>query len=148
MIEEQKSSSDQASGHPEQGPSAGAWTPVPDDFKPFKQLDVSENTSRAEIADNLEFLLSQYQLDTTLSKRYLVIRKVRSVVMGIIGLLLIVMGFSMIFMKAPPYFEMFTIYYFTWDDGVTLMDLISLLIVFSGIFLLITAMMRLGKYGL
>ncbi len=57
----------------------------------------------------------------------------------VISVLMITMGFAMIIMPAPPFFEMYTIYYFNAQDGFTLMDLISLIIVFCGIYTLITA---------
>lgn len=60
----------------------------------------------------------------------------------VISLLLITLGFAMIVMPAPPYFEMYTIFYFNANDGFTLMDLISLIIVFCGIFTLIMTMQK------
>jgi hypothetical protein len=50
---------------------------------------------------------------------------------------MIIMGFGMIIIPAPPFFEMFTIYYFNQNDGITVMDLISLLIILAGIYFLI-----------
>jgi len=43
----------------------------------------------------------------------------------------------MIIMPAPPNFEVFTIFFITQEDGVTLMDVIALIIVFSSIFIII-----------
>ncbi|MEO7531626.1 MAG: hypothetical protein ABIS69_09445 [Sediminibacterium sp.] len=60
----------------------------------------------------------------------------------IISLLIITLGLAMIVMPAPPYFEMYTIFYFNESDGFTLMDLISLLIIFCGIFTLIMTMSK------
>jgi hypothetical protein len=60
----------------------------------------------------------------------------------IISLLFITLGFAMIILPAPPYFEMYTIFYFNENDGFTLMDLISLLIVFCGVFTLIMTMQK------
>jgi hypothetical protein len=60
----------------------------------------------------------------------------------IISVILITLGFAMIIMPAPPYFEMFTIFYFNPNDGVTLMDLIALLIVFTGVYLCITSIVK------
>ena len=60
----------------------------------------------------------------------------------IISLLLITLGFAMIVLPAPPYFEMYTIFYFNESDGFTLMDLISLLVVFCGVFTLMTTMLK------
>ena len=47
------------------------------------------------------------------------------------------LGFGMIIMPAPPNFEMFTIFFITPEDGVTLMDIIALIIVFISIFIII-----------
>jgi len=55
---------------------------------------------------------------------------------------MITLGFGMIIMPAPPFFEMFTIFYFNSHDGVTIMDLISLLVILFGIFFLIKAIIR------
>jgi hypothetical protein len=49
----------------------------------------------------------------------------------------------MIIVPAPsPAFEIATIVHFTPNDGLTIMDLISLLIVFGGIYLLVYAMIN------
>jgi len=49
----------------------------------------------------------------------------------------VTLGFAMIIMPAPPYFEMFTIFYFNDNDGVTLMDLISLIIIAIGLYIIV-----------
>jgi hypothetical protein len=49
---------------------------------------------------------------------------------------------AMIIMPAPPYFEMFTVFYFNDNDGVTIMDIISLLIVFTGVYLFLNAVLK------
>lgn len=113
-------------------------------LKEFEQLDDS-NVSRLELADNLEILLSQYQLDSKVSKKIVFMDKLVKGSVLVIALILIALGFGMIIMPAPPYFEMFTIFYFTSDDGVTLMDLIALLIVFSGVYLFITSISKINK---
>lgn len=113
-------------------------------LKEFEQLD-DLDVSRFELADNLESLLSQYQLDSKVSKRIVFVNKLVKVSVLIIGIILITLGFGMIIMPAPPYFEMFTIFWFTRDDGVTLMDLIALLIAFSGVYLFITSMIKINK---
>ncbi|MXV16301.1 hypothetical protein [Hufsiella ginkgonis] len=117
----------------------------PDVFEPFVKLGENTQLSREDMADDLESLLAQIPLDSNISKKYLLIEHSKRVVQVIISFLLIIMGISMIIIKAPPNFEMFTIYYFTWDDGITLMDLISVLIVFSGIYLLISAWLYLRR---
>jgi hypothetical protein len=57
--------------------------------------------------------------------------------MFILAILLIVVGFAMIIMPAPPSFELFTVFYFTVNDGVTVMDLVSLLIIFGGVLMFV-----------
>lgn len=112
-----------------------------DSLKEFEQLD-DLNASRFELADNLENLLSQYQLDSKVSKKIVFTDKLSKIAVMIISLILIILGFGMIIMPAPPYFEMFTIFWFSTDDGVTLMDVIALLIVFSGVYLFITSIKK------
>ena len=111
-----------------------------ENFKAFEVLD--EDSSRERMLDNLEQLLGEYPLDSRTAKKAVRGEKVRKAVLLLIALILIILGFAMIVMPAPPYFEMFTIYYFSPDDGVTLMDLISLLIVFTGVYLFITSIMK------
>jgi len=66
----------------------------------------------------------------------------RKMIKMIISILLITLGFAMIILPAPPYFELFTIFHFNEQDGFTLMDLISLLVVFAGVYSLITALQK------
>ncbi|SKA17039.1 hypothetical protein [Sediminibacterium ginsengisoli] len=60
----------------------------------------------------------------------------------IVAILIITLGFSMIILPAPASFELYTLFYFNREDGFTLMDLISLIIVFAGIYALVTAITR------
>jgi hypothetical protein len=110
-------------------------------LKEFEQLDKID-ASRFELADNLELLLSQYEVDSKVTKKFMLVDTLKKVSVVIISLLLITLGFGMIIMPAPPYFEMFTIFYFNPNDGVTLMDLIALLIVFTGVYLFITSLVK------
>jgi hypothetical protein len=56
----------------------------------------------------------------------------------IISVLLITLGFAMIILPTPGAFEIYTLFYFNPQDGFTVMDLISLIVVFCGIYTLIT----------
>lgn len=114
------------------------------DLEVFSALD-QNNLSRIERAESLENLLYEYRVDSKVSKRYLLTEKITRISVMFIALLLIVLGFAMIIMPAPPYFEMFTIYHFTTDDGITLMDLISLIIVFVGVYLLLTSITKFNR---
>ncbi|OLY91852.1 hypothetical protein SAMN05444008_109103 [Cnuella takakiae] len=61
----------------------------------------------------------------------------------LIGILLVTIGLSLIIMPAPsPTFEIATLIYFNPNDGVTIMDLISLLVIFVGIYLIIHVMIN------
>ena len=113
-------------------------------LKEFEKLD-DMNASPLELADNLEILLSQYQLDSKVSRKMVFVKRMVKASILIIGIILITLGFAMIIMPAPPYFEMFTIFWFSIDDGVTLMDLIALLIVFTGVYLFLSSIIKISK---
>lgn len=104
---------------------------------PFRTLDQDNNLSREELLEGLEKLLSENQIDSKISSSYLKRNAVQKGVMFIISILLIVFGFAMIIMPAPASFEMFTVFYFNPNDGVTIMDLVSLLIIFGGVLLFV-----------
>lgn len=116
---------------------------VPKKIDAFRELD--EDQTRLELMDDLELLLSQHQLDSKISKKYLYHQRLNKTVVIIIGIIMITLGMGMIIMPAPPYFEMFTLFYFNPNDGVTIMDVISLLIVFTGVYLLISAIIKKPK---
>ncbi len=103
----------------------------------FKELDSKDDLSRERMLDNISLLLEKHDIDSKQVKSYLWHESLKRIVVCMISVVLICLGFAMIIMPAPQYFEMFTIFHFTRDDGVTLMDLISLLIVLSGVYLLI-----------
>lgn len=102
----------------------------------FRQLD-DANLSREEMLDNLSLLLTTNPVDSKVSSAYIKRSVLSRIVLGLIGFTMIVLGMGMIVMPAPPYFEMFTLFYFTTDDGITIMDVISLLIVLCGVYILI-----------
>jgi len=107
----------------------------------FQNLDTS-NTSREELLDEIGILLSTNQFGSKAPKKKLRGERLSKLVLFVISLTMITLGFGMIIMPAPPYFEMFTIFYFNENDGITIMDLISLLIILAGIYLLIKAIIR------
>jgi hypothetical protein len=104
---------------------------------PFRALDQDNNLSREELLEGLEKLLAENQIDSKISSSYLKRNTLQKAVMFILAILLIVVGFAMIIMPAPPSFEIFTVYYFNANDGVTVMDLVSLLIIFGGVLLFV-----------
>jgi hypothetical protein len=93
--------------------------------------------NRAQLLNEFSVLLASHPVDSRMSKKFLRVERFSKLFLVLISVLLILLGFAMIVMPAPPYFEMFTIFYFNPEDGVTLMDVISLLIILSGIYLLV-----------
>lgn len=108
----------------------------------FKQINTTDKADRTELLNEFSVMLANHQVDTRMSKKYLMGERLARFFLIIISLVLIVLGFAMIVMPAPPYFEMFTIFYFNLQDGITLMDLISLLIILSGIYLLVRSVYK------
>jgi hypothetical protein len=106
-----------------------------DDIKAFQAIDEKTDASREQLLDDFSVLLESHKFNSKSSTQYLKVERSNKVIFMAIGVIMITLGFAMIIMPAPPYFEMFTIFYFTRDDGVTLMDLISLLIIFAGIYI-------------
>ncbi len=90
----------------------------------------------------LEQLLFINKLDKPAQRRYTASQMLSMLVRVFIALLLILLGFGMIIMPAPPYFEMFTLFYLNPNDGVTIMDVISLIVAFTGVYILISTIAR------
>ena len=105
--------------------------------KPFTSQKEESTLSREELLDNLGKLLNNNEIDSNVSKRYLRKNAFQKFLICVIGIILIATGFAMIIMPAPPSFELFTVFYFNANDGVTIMDLVSLLIILSGVFLFV-----------
>lgn len=113
---------------------------LPQKIEAFKELDT--NQDRLELLNSFEYLLSQHQLDSEVTKKFITRERVKKMVVVIIGIIMITLGMAMIIMPAPPYFEMFTVFYFNPNDGVTIMDIISLLIVFTGVYLFLSSVIK------
>lgn len=106
-------------------------------FEPFDELVSDESLSREKMLNEFEFLLASSDLDSNDAYRVVKTDRIKAVTTIALGLLLIVLGLGMIIIPAPPYFEMFTIFYFTKDDGITLMDVIASIVAVSGFFITI-----------
>ncbi len=115
-----------------------------DVIKKIQEVSLSDMGKLNQL-DQLENLLNTNYLDSKQLKNHKISERLNNVVKVIIGFLFITLGFAMIVIPAPPYFEMFTIYYFSMDDGVTLMDLISLIIIATGTFIVIRSMLNIKK---
>lgn len=104
--------------------------------KELKEVSLAD-LNKLEQLDKLEILLNTNYIDSRQTRKMRFDRLFANIVKIIIGFLFVTLGFAMIIMPAPPYFEMFTIFYFNPNDGVTLMDLISLIIIATGIYIII-----------
>lgn len=111
-------------------------------IKAFKIIDENDNASREDLLDEFSSLLLSHKIDSKITSNYIKSQQTSRIFLIITGILLIAFGFAMIVMPAPPYFEMFTIFYFNDQDGITLMDLISLAVIFSGIFVFIRSIYK------
>ena len=109
-------------------------------LEPYKKM---KNNILTEDAD-AEFgqLLMMNNLDKSAQKKLAAWQLIGITIRVIIALLLILLGFGMIIMPAPPYFEMFTLFYLNPNDGVTIMDVISLIVAFIGIYILISTLAK------
>lgn len=106
-------------------------------FERFKDVTKDEDISRDRMLNEFEFLLSSSDLNSEDAYKYLKKEKHKIFILSILGILFIILGLGMIILPAPQNFEMFTIFYFTRDDGITLMDVIASIITVSGIFILV-----------
>ncbi|NIJ53658.1 hypothetical protein [Dyadobacter arcticus] len=104
---------------------------------PFQMLDGDNNLSREELLEGLEKLLAENRIDSNIGNEQAKTGALQKGIMLILAVLLVVAGLAMIIMPAPPSFEIFTVYYFNSNDGVTVMDLFSLMIIFGGVLLLV-----------
>ncbi len=106
----------------------------------YKLIGENKDASREDLLDEFSTLLLSNKIDSRVSTAYLRNQRLKKTVLAITGVVMITLGMAMIIMPAPPYFEMFTIYYFNINDGITLMDLISLIVVLCGIYILVRSL--------
>ena len=95
-----------------------------------------------DVNSDLDQLLFINKLDKSAQKKHSLYRTLDIAIRVFIALLLILLGFGMIIMPAPPYFEMFTLFYITPNDGVTIMDVISLIVAFIGVYILVRTLIK------
>jgi len=108
----------------------------------FKVIDEKEDASRDELLDEFATLLLSNKVDSTVAVKYLKAKRFNNLVLIAITISMIALGLAMIVIPAPPSFEMFTIYYFTENDGITLMDVIASIIILIGIYLLVRTLYK------
>lgn len=113
-----------------------------DAISAFKVIDYKEDASREELLDEFSMLLLSNKVDSKAAGRYLKAKKINNLLAIAIAVAMVTLGLSMIIIPAPPYFEMFTIYYFTENDGITLMDVIACIIILIGIYILVRTLYK------
>lgn len=107
-----------------------------------KALKHISDTRPKDLHNDLDQLLFINKLDKSAQKKFSVYRAFDIVIRLFIAVLLIILGFGMIIMPAPPYFEMFTLFYLNPNDGVTIMDVFSLIVAFIGIYILVRTLIK------
>lgn len=116
---------------------------TPKELVLFKALD-NVQASRSILLDNLENLLLNHEVDSDFSRNLLVAEGSKRISIMLISLIMITVGFALIIMPAPSYFEGFILFNLQ-DNKVSMMDLISLLVVFTGVYLFITSIIKINK---
>lgn len=113
-------------------------------IKPNARTLQKADAPQANRQDSADFgqLLFMDKLDKRSQKKNTFYKSASVLIRFIIALLLILLGFGMIIMPAPPYFEMFTLFYLNPNDGVTIMDVVSLIVVFTGVYLMINMVIK------
>jgi hypothetical protein len=95
--------------------------------------------------DHLQQFFNGHKTDTRRARKNNIAGILIRITRMIIALLLVGLGFGMIIMPAPPYFEMFTLFTIpgsNGNDGVTIMDVISLIVAFVGVSLFISSIVK------
>jgi len=113
--------------------------------KSFQEVGDNEALTREEMLDRMGMLLSEHKIDSNIVKQNNRRGKLPALITCLIGITMIILGFAMIIMPAPPSFEIYTVFYFSENDGVTIMDLVSLLIILCGVFLVVVSINKLKR---
>lgn len=108
----------------------------------YHDMEIMDQAASSHNSDESPLLLCRQNGKLYLRKKEAERRSLSGTFRIIVSLLIIMLGFAMIVLPTPPSFEMYTLFLFNDHDGFTLMDLISLMIVFAGIYALITSVYR------
>jgi len=120
-------------------------------FKKFKNVDTDGNKSRKELIKDFEFLLNTNEFDSDNAISVYKSQRFSNFIKRITGILFMITGLTMIITPVSKSIDMFTVFHFsTLKDfgvntdslglsghGITFMDLISLLIILSGVYIII-----------
>jgi len=73
---------------------------IADDLEPFRKTDEKPGSSRAELLDEFDMLLSNHQLDNKKTKRYLTRARLPRLIAAIIGVAMCI--FAVVLILMPP----------------------------------------------
>src|SRR5579863_9922535 len=73
---------------------------IADDLEPFRKTDEKPASSRAELLDEFDVLLSSHQLDNKITKRYLTRERLPRLIAAIVGVAMCV--FAVVLILMPP----------------------------------------------
>lgn len=108
----------------------------------YREIEIVDHSTISDKNEDSPLLLCRQNGKLYVRKKKAENRHLSGTIQAIVSLLIIMLGFAMIILPTPPSFEMYTLFHFNEEDGFTLMDLISLLIVFTGIYALITSVYK------
>lgn len=86
-----------------------------------------------------EFILffEKNQFDSSNVEQFIRRFRIRKILKKIFGFVLIIFALAVIIIPLPRYLEIATLFYFNPDDGITVSDVIALILLLVGIILLI-----------
>ncbi|MDB5133659.1 MAG: hypothetical protein JWP37_262 [Mucilaginibacter sp.] len=73
---------------------------IANDIEPFIKTDEKANSSRNELLDEFDLLLSNHQLDNKISKKYLSRERLPKTILAIAGVLMCILGVIIILMPS------------------------------------------------
>jgi hypothetical protein len=73
---------------------------VADDLEPFQKTDEKPASSRAELLDEFDLLLSNHQLDNKITKRYLTRERLPRLIAAVLGVAMCI--FAVVLILMPP----------------------------------------------
>lgn len=78
-------------------------------------------------------------------KKWSLLEWLRELVLLGIASVMMILGVAMIMIPAPPSFEILTLYYLNPQDGITVTDLLSLILALCGLYIFLSVLIRMGK---
>ncbi|KAA0208377.1 MAG: hypothetical protein OZ913_02115 [Ignavibacteriaceae bacterium] len=105
----------------------------------FKKFDEIEFSDREKYLNDFEMELNIQKLTSDEVHAYKKRNKLLSISKFLIALMVMVIGISVILLPLSDEFKVFTIYYFNPNDGITLIDVFGLVLIFGSIYLILNS---------